>query len=179
MTRKDREAAVETLSKNLKEAESLFLTHYQGLTVAELDDLRSKLAPLGGEYRVVKNTLTKRALDSLGLSEFAQNFEGPSGLVIERGDPIPVAKVLSQFMEEHEKLQIRAGYLSGQVLTAKQIRELAKVPPKPVLLQRMVSSLHSPLYRLVRTLNEPICSLVRVLQSFAQKKEAEDPKPAS
>jgi len=169
----ERQEFVKTLTKDLEGVDALILTEYKGLKVQELDELRAKLRHIKGEYRIVKNTLTKIALKNMGLEEFAGFFEGPSALVIERGDPAAIAKVLVGFAKEHENLKLRAGILEGRILSDKEIVELAKLPGRTALICKFIGTLQAPLYNLAYVLSAPLNSLVRAFQAVVDKKGKE------
>ncbi|MBI3292361.1 MAG: 50S ribosomal protein L10 [Elusimicrobia bacterium] len=169
MPKAEKEAAVQTLVEKLKQATSVFITDYQGLKMAELDELRAKLRPLQGEYHVVKNSLTRRAFGAVGWDTCVPQVEGPTALVIDRSDPIAAAKIGIEFAKEHERLKLRAGWVEGRLLTSGEVKTLAALPSRPVLLSRCVQMMASPLYRFATALETPLRQLVLVLQQIAQQ----------
>jgi large subunit ribosomal protein L10 len=101
MPNKEKETLVQDLTEKIKKNNGMVLTEYQGLTVAEISELRAKLRPVKCEYKVIKNTLSKIALKNAGLESFAKYFSGPTAVAIENGDPVSAAKVLIDFSKEH------------------------------------------------------------------------------
>jgi large subunit ribosomal protein L10 len=178
-TRKQREETVATLTEDFKDVNGLVVAEYAGVKTPELNELRAQLRPLKGECHIVKNTLTKIALKNKGLEDFGQYFEGMSALVLQRGDAVETTKVLVNFQKQHENLKIRAGYLNGQVLQAGQIKALAALPSRPVLLAQLLGNLQSPLSKFQGVMSAPLRYLASALDQVAKKKEKEAPAPAS
>jgi large subunit ribosomal protein L10 len=171
MLKKEKETLVQELTEKIKNNQGIVVTEYQGLTVAEISELRAKLRPLKCEYKVVKNTLSKRALKSAGLEDFAVQFEGPTAIAIENGDPVNTAKVLIDFSKEHAKLKLKAGMLGNKVLTEKDIKALAALPSKEVLIGNLLRALQSPMSGLVNVLQGNIRNVVYVLEAVRKQKE--------
>lgn len=144
--RPEKEAAVAELEKRLEEAEGVFVTEYRGLTVAELAALRSSLRENSADFKVVRNTLTKIALERTGKQELAHFFEGPTALAFYSGDAVPVAKALREFAQQHPSLVIKGGTLASKVLVAEDVERLAKIEPREVLLSKAAGAVKGPLY---------------------------------
>lgn len=170
--RKDREAAVATLTKDLEGVQGLVVAGYDGVKTPELNELREKLRAQKGECRIVKNTLAKIALKNRGVEKFQDYFDGQSALVIYRGDAAATTKVLVDFEKAHENWKIRAGYLDGQVMPLKDLRVFAALPSKPVLLAKLLGALQAPLSRFQGVMQAPLRYLVNSLDQVAKKKEA-------
>jgi large subunit ribosomal protein L10 len=169
---------VKALEAKLKEFPNLLLTGYQGLTTPELAGLRAKLAPLGSEYSVVKNTLTRIALKNAGLEDFAKFFTGPTALAFQKGDPAQLSKAVVEYAKGSEKLKILAGWLDGKLLTEAEIKKLATLPSREVLLTMLAVSLNSPMQKLAVVLNAPTQKLAQLLSALAAKKAKEAPAAA-
>lgn len=169
---------VKALEDKIKAFPNLVLTTYQGLTTPELNDLRGKLKPLNSEYNVVKNTLTSIALKNIGLEEFAKHFTGPTAVAFQKGDPIALSKAIVDFAKTSEKFKIVAGYLDGKLLTDKEIRILASLPSREVLLAKIAIMLNTPMQRIAAVLNAPLQKLAGVLKALEQQK-AQAPAPAA
>ena len=178
MPNKKNVESVKSLEEKLKDAPNLVVTNYQGLSTPELNDLRAKLKPLNCEYGVVKNTLTRIALKNIGLEDFAKHFTGPTAVAFQKGDPGGLSKIIVDFAKTNEKLKIIAGYLSGKVLTEKEIRTLATLPSREVLIARIAVMLNQPIQRIAMVLNAPIQKLALALKALEQQKSKEAPKPA-
>lgn len=172
-TRKDREETVATLTKDFEDIQGLVVAAYTAVKTPELNELRAKLKPLQSECRIVKNTLTRIALKNRGIEGFGDFFEGQSALIIQKGDAIAATKVLVDFEKAHENLKLRAGYLDGKVLQSKELKALAALPPKKVLLAMLLGNLQSPLQKLHGVLTGNLRYLASALDQIAKKKEAQ------
>jgi large subunit ribosomal protein L10 len=170
MQRKEKELTVEELKDKIKNNSGVVLTEYQGLTVAEISELRAKLRPLKCEYTVVKNTLSKIALKNIGLEEFTKNFNGPTAIAIGTSDPVAPAKVIIDFSKDHAKLKLKGGLLGVKMLSIDEVKALASLPSKQVLLAKMVGTMKAPLYGLVNVLQGNIRNLVYVLEAVRKQK---------
>jgi len=164
--------AVSRLEEDIRGAVSLLLTDYRGLNVSEISDLRRKLRESGAEYKVVKNTLFKRAAAQASEINLDELLEGPTAVAFVHHDPVVVAKALTDFMKDHKTLSLKGGYVEGQLYAADQIEQLSKIPPRPVLYARMLGCMQSPMSNLVGTLQGVVSSLVYTLQAAAEKKAA-------
>ncbi len=172
MPSKENIEAIKKLEEKLKEHPNLVVTIYQGLKTPELNDLRSKLRPLGCEYSVVKNSLTQIALKNIGLESFAKYFSGPTAVAFQKGDPATISKTMVEFAKSNEKFKIVAAYLSGEILDEKQIKVLATLPSKQVLLTKIAIVLNQPIQQIATVLNAPIQKLAIVLKALEQKNAA-------
>lgn len=167
-----KEEAVHELRDRLAESQNLFFTDFQGLTVEEITNLRGKLRKDGNSYAVVKNTLFKIAAGEELAGKVQQFLAGPTGIVFAGSDPVAPAKAIKEFADESKKLGIKAAYIDGQLVDAKQVNALAALPPKAELIARLVGTLASPLRGLVTVLSGNQSGLVRVLNSIREQKEA-------
>jgi large subunit ribosomal protein L10 len=170
-TRKQREETVATLTKDFEDIQGLVVAEYVGVKTPELNELRAKLRPLKSECRIVKNTLTKIALKNRGIDGFGDFFEGQSALVIQKGDAIATTKVLVEFTKAHENLKLRAGYMDGKIFQQADLKALAALPSKPVLLAQLLGTLQAPLYNLQGALTGSMRYLANALDQVAKKKE--------
>ena len=167
-----KEAAVKELRDRLAESPNLFLTDFQGLTVEEITKLRGELRKDGSTYTVVKNTLFKIAAGEDLAKQLDEFLAGPTGIVFAGADPVAPAKAIKQFSDEAKKLGIKAAYIDGKFVDAKQVAVLASLPPKIELIARLVGSLASPMRGLVTVLQGNQSGLVRVLTKVREQKEA-------
>ena len=163
---------VEVMTEKIKAAKSAYITEYRGLTVAEITELRNKLREAGAEYKVIKNRLTKIALGNTGLAAFQEHFRGPVAMAFANVDPVKPAKTLVDFAKGHDKLVIKAGFMGTSALSLNQIKALANLPSREVLLGKLVGNMSSPIYGFLRVLQGPIYGLVNVLDQIKKKKEA-------
>jgi large subunit ribosomal protein L10 len=164
-----KESAVSELSEKLAGAKNLFLTDYSGLTVAEITRLRGELRKDGNTYSVVKNTLFRIAAGDLA-AQLEQFLAGPTGIVFAGADPVAPAKALKTFSDTVKKVGVKAAYIDGQVVDAKQVEKLAKLPPKIELIANLVGSLANPIRGLVTVLSGNQSGLVRVLDRIREQK---------
>src|SRR6266540_6533680 len=135
MKKSDKERVVAELADRLKSSESLIVADYRGLTMPQIDDLRSKLLEHGARFRVVKNTLTRRAAEEAGVDSLLALLDGPTAIAFleSDGDPVAVAKALSDAARETRVLAVRGGILEGRPMEPTEVESLAKLPPLDVL----------------------------------------------
>jgi large subunit ribosomal protein L10 len=164
-----KEASVAELAEKLAAAKSLFLTDYAGLTVAEITKLRGELRKDGNTYAVVKNTLFKIAAGDLA-ARLETFLAGPTGIVFAGVDPVAPAKALKTFSDTVKRIAVKAAYIDGQIVDAKQVDQLAKLPPKIELIANLVGTLANPLRGLVTVLSGNQSGLVRVLDRIREQK---------
>ena len=150
----------------------MFLTDFQGLTVEEITNLRGELRKDGSTYAVVKNTLFKIAAGDDLAKALDSYLAGPTGIVFAGTDPVAPAKAISKFADDSKKLGIKAAYIDGQLVDAKQVAVLASLPPKIELIARLVGTLASPMRGLVTVLQGNQSGLVRALNAIREQKEA-------
>ena len=160
------------LVEKLKSASAGVLVDYRGLTVEEDTQLRRKLREAGVEYAVVKNTLTRFASNEVGYGEFDPVLHGPTALALSFTDVVAPAKVLVEYAKENDKLEIKAGFIEGKVVSLDEIKALADLPSKDVLVAKLLCSMSSPLQGFVNVLNGNVSGLARVLNAYAEKKAA-------
>ena len=171
MARPDKEAAVKELEEEFSKAKSMVMTDYIGLDVAEMTELRDKLRDAGVDYKVVKNTLAKIAAKNSDLSEINDFFRGPTAIAFGIEDVVSPAKILDEFAEDHEVLEIKGGYLNGQVISKEKVESLAKIPSREELLAKAFSSMKAPISGLVNVLSGNMRNLVSVLSQIKDQKE--------
>ena len=162
---------VERLRARLSGVKTAVLTHYRGLTVQQLSDLRRQLKPAAAEYKVLKNRLAHLAIQGSPLDRLGPHLKGPTGLVISKQDPVALAKVLQAFVKTNPLLQIKLGYVDGRLLQAPELRAMAELPPREVLLGQLVGAFRAPVVRLVGTLDGMLRSLVSMLDQVRAKRE--------
>jgi large subunit ribosomal protein L10 len=167
-----KETAVQELRDRLAGSQNLFLTDFQGLTVEEITKLRGELRKDGSTYAVVKNTLFKIAAGEDIAKQLDAYLAGPTGIVFAGTDPVAPAKAIKQFADDSKKLGIKAAYIDGVLVDAKQVNVLASLPPKIELIAKLVGTLANPLRGLVTVLSGNQSGLVRVLNSIREQKEA-------
>jgi large subunit ribosomal protein L10 len=177
MVRPDKAAAVAELTQAFRDSSAAVLTEYRGLTVAELKELRRSLSG-NATYIVVKNTLTKIAARDAGIEMFESLLEGPSAIAFVSGDAVEVAKGLRSFGREHPHLIVKAGILDGKPLTADEIRRLADLESREVLLAKFAGGLLAPAQQLATVLAASMGQLARLFGAL-EAKLASDPSLAT
>jgi large subunit ribosomal protein L10 len=172
MLRSDKERVVGELTERLRATETLLVADYRGLSVTEIDGLRTQLLQHGAHFRVVKNTLTRRAAEEAGAESLLALLDGPTAIAFleSDGDPVAVAKDLSDVARTGRVLVIRGGILDGTAVTAEQIEELAKLPPAEVLRGQLVGALTGPL-QIVGLFAAPMRDFVGVLDARIRQLE--------
>ena len=141
-----KQAIVADLAEQLKNSPAGVVVNYQGITVDADTKMRKALREAGVKYMVMKNSLTGRACDEVGMSDMKQYLTGMTAIAIGTNDPVAPAKVLKEYAEKIESFQILAGYLDGAVVDAEAVNKLADIPSKEVLLAKLLGSIKSPLY---------------------------------
>ncbi|EDS76461.1 50S ribosomal protein L10 [Clostridium novyi A str. 4552] len=148
-----KEAKVQEIREKLEKAQSVVLSSYQGLNVEEDTELRKQLREAGVEYKVYKNTLVTLAAKELGMDGIVEYLEGPVSLAIGYEDATAPARILNDFAKDHKKLELKAGVVEGEVFDQAAIKELATIPPKEVLIAKLLGSLKAPMSNFVYLLN--------------------------
>lgn len=151
----------------------MVFTDYRGLTVAELSDLRSLLREGNFEYRVVKNTLAKIASDGTSVSAVRDSFKGPVGIAISYDDPVSSVKKILEYSKKNDKLKVGIGLIEGSVCASEELKAVADLPPKNVLLSMMAGGFKSPLNKLAWLLNATLSSLVNAMEALKNKRSSE------
>ena len=166
MARPDKVAKVEEVREDLDGAAATLLTHYRGLSVTELAELRAKLRETNAEMKVVKNTLTKRAAHAAGIEGLDDLLEGPTSLVLCAEDPVGPAKALKAFAKDHPELVLRGGYLDGEVLDAEEALKLADLASREELLAKLAGLMEGALSGTARLLQAATEKQARLLQAL-------------
>jgi len=172
--RKEQKAEqVELLAEKLKKAKVAILTDYRGLTVSQLQDLRARLRTGDVEYRVVKNTLTRRAAEAAGVPALQKELEGPVAIAFGYDDLATPAKLINDFVRTTRlKLDVKGGLVEGRVFSPDQVKQLADLPSREVLLAQLLGTLQSPVGQLVAIMQTPHQQLLGVLNAYKTKLEA-------
>ena len=147
-----KQAAVAELAELLRNSPAGVLVNYQGITVDADTKLRKALRESGVKYMVVKNSLTGRACDEVGLGDMKQYLSGMTAIAVSENDPIAPAKIIKEYAEKVESFEILAGYLDGAVIDEKTVLELANTPSREQLIAKFLGSIQSPLYGLAYAL---------------------------
>nr|WP_096181027.1 50S ribosomal protein L10 [Effusibacillus lacus] len=143
--REEKAQLVQEISQKLRDSKSTIVTDYRGLTVAEVTELRKKLREAGIEYKVLKNTMTRRATAEVGLSELDQHLTGPTAIAFSYDDVVAPAKILNDFAKTHKALELKAGVVEGRVVGLEEVKALAELPSREGLLSMLLSVLQAPM----------------------------------
>ncbi|MCL6599324.1 50S ribosomal protein L10 [Alicyclobacillus macrosporangiidus] len=142
--REEKEQLVAEIADRLSRSKATIITDYRGLNVAEVTELRKQLREAGVEYRVLKNTLTRRAAAQAQVSGIEEYLTGPSAIAFGFEDPVAPAKVLFDFAKKHKALELKGGVVEGRVVSAKEVEALANLPSREGLLSMLLSVLQAP-----------------------------------
>ena len=172
MQRSEKERLVAELTERLKATETMIVADYRGLSVTEIDELRTKLLEHGARFSVVKNTLTKRAAESAGVDALLALLEGPTAIAFLEtdGDPVAVAKALDD-ASKSEVLVIKGGLLDGAEIAADDVKRLAKLPPTDTLRAQLVGALAGSLTTVVGLFAAPMRDIVGVIDARIRQLE--------
>jgi large subunit ribosomal protein L10 len=191
MQRSDKERMVAELTERLKSSETVIVADYRGLTMPQIDELRTRLIEAGARFHVVKNTLTRRAAEEAGADALLALLDGPTALAFieSGGDPVAVAKALGDAAKSTQVLEIRGGVLEGKAMSAEQVADLAKLPPLDVLRGQVMGAIVAPLTTVVGLFNAPLRDLVGLIDARIEQLggsadaeppgEQEEPEPAA
>lgn len=173
MNRAEKVENVEALQSDFARASVTVLAEYRGLTALQMNRVRKAVREASGSCRVSKNRLAKRAVAGSGNAAVAPALTGPTALLMGFSDPVAMAKVAIKLSEEFPKLEIKGALLEGQLLPAAEVKALAELPPREVLLGQLLGLLQAPASQLLRTLNEPAAQLARLVGALEKKRSEE------
>jgi large subunit ribosomal protein L10 len=173
MARPEKVAVVEEIKEKLESAEAVFITEYRGLTVGQQQELRRSLTKADAEYKVFKMSLARRAAEESGLNELLVWLEGPTAIAFSTGDPVPTAKSLKEFSDSNDRLVIKGGLLAGATLDAAEVRRLADIEPREVLLAKLAGAMSAPMSKLAGLMQAVLRQPVTAMQQLLEKKEQE------
>ncbi|MEP7334746.1 MAG: 50S ribosomal protein L10 [Actinomycetota bacterium] len=179
LQKEDKQKVVADLTDRLKSSETLIVADYRGLTMPQIDDLRSELLKHGAKFTVVKNTLTRRAAEAAGADALLALLEGPTAIAFLEadGDPVAVAKAIGATSRETKVLAVRGGILDGRPITADDIESLAKLPPLDQLRSQVLGAIAAPLYAIVGLFNAPLQNLVGLIDARIEQLGGETAAP--
>jgi large subunit ribosomal protein L10 len=180
MLRQEKERIVSELAERLKGSQNLLIADYRGLTMPEIDELRTKLLETGARFSVVKNTLTRLAAEQAGVKELLELIDGPTAIAFidAEGDPAAAAKILNDTARAHDVLVIRGGLLEGDTVTDVEVKRLATLPPADVLRAQFAGAVAAPLTTIVGLFTAPLRDLVNVLDArITQLQEQGETEP--
>jgi large subunit ribosomal protein L10 len=170
MARAEKIAKVEEIRQDFLTHQVIFFTDFSGLKVKEINSLRFTLRDAGAEYHVLKNTLTLLAIEGTDYEPAARFIEGPVAAAFTSGDPMAVAKELVTFARTNDALKIKGGFMEGSLLEAADVRGLAVLPSRDVMLARVAGTFKAPISNLYNVLSNPCRKLVYALRAVADLK---------
>jgi len=170
VTRADKETELQELEAAFRQADSAILVDYKGVTVPQVTELRRQIRAAGATYRVVKNTLAKRAAAGTSFEAFSASFKVTTAVVYTGKDPVAMAKALTTFVKATPTLSIKAALVAGKAVTPAAVDDLASLPGKPELYAKLLFVLQAPMQQLVTVLSAVPRDLVNVLAAAERKR---------
>lgn len=170
-SRVSKDIIIREIEKELKAKPTFFVTQHGGVSAVAIDKLRSKLRGVNSRYMVVKKSLSRKALERVNLKQLGENMDGACGIAFTAGDVVASSKVLVEFAKENEAFKIHQGYMNGQAMAADQVKILATLPSREVLLSKLLGGMQAPVSRFVGVLSGTLRQVVTVLDAIAKKKQ--------
>ena len=179
MLKQEKERVVADLVERLRASDTLIVADYRGLTMPEIDGVRTEVLKHGARFTVVKNTLTKRAAEEAGVPELVELLDGPTAIAfVGDGDMVGVAKALSDTARQTKILTVRGGILQGKPMSADQVRDLASLPPAEVLRGQVLGAIVAPLNAIAGLINAPLQNLVGLIDARIEQLGGEEAEAA-
>lgn len=169
MQKSEKQQIIDQLQEVFQKNSAVLLLDFTGLNVADETELRGQVGEVG-RYQVVKNTLALRAAENTAVADLREHFQGPTAIAYSEGDPVGLAKTLTDFLKKHPNMTFKAGVVDNQAIDADQVKQLADMPSREELLSKLVYLLQSPLTRLATALQSPVRSLAGVLAQIEKTK---------
>ena len=169
LTKERKNQLVDQYVDLMKRSEGAFFTEYSGMNMKQIDELRGKVREAGGEFHIVKNTLSKVAFKSAGMMIKDELFDGSTAIVFAFKDAAGMAKIVSDYSRSVEFVKVKGGYLGKNAISAAQVIALSDLPPLPVVRSQLMGTFLAPASKLVRTLAEPARSMAAVLKAYADR----------
>lgn len=173
MKKSEKEQIVADVRDKISRAKGMFFTDYSGITVEQATELRREFRKSGIDYKVVKNTLVRKALESVtGYDAVYKSLEGPTGIAFSYDDPVTPAKIIKKFHDRSEKLSCKVCVIDKQVFDGMKLEELSKLPSRAEIVASIVGSLQAPVAGIVGSINAVMRDLVAVVGAIEKKKAA-------
>jgi len=163
---------VKEIVEKFQSAQSVVLVDYRGLNVEELDEFRSIARKESVDYKVYKNTMMRFAAKETGNEGLMEHLTGPTAVAFSNEDPVAAAKIVMEFSKKHKAMEVKGGLVGGKIISAEEIKDLADLPPKEVLVAKVLGGLNAPIAGFVGVLQANISGLARVLNQVQEQKEA-------
>jgi large subunit ribosomal protein L10 len=174
MLKREKERVVADLVERLRASDTLIVADYRGLSMPEIDGVRTEILKHGARFTVVKNTLTKRAAEEAGIPELIELLDGPTAIAfVGDGDMVGVAKALSDTARQTRILSVRGGILQGKPMSADQVKDLASLPPADVLRGQVLGAIVAPLNAIAGLINAPLQNLVGLIDARIEQLESQ------
>ncbi|MBI5409107.1 MAG: 50S ribosomal protein L10 [Nitrospirae bacterium] len=170
LKKEEKVQAVSELQDKFRKAKGIVFTDYRGLNVEEITGLRTSLRSAALEFKVVKNTLAKRAAAGTPVEAAKDSFSGPVGIAIGYDDPVLLVKKVLEYNKTNEKLQIKGGIIEGGVCSLDALKTISELPPREVLLSMLAGTLQAPMSKLARLLNATLAQFVYAMEALKNKK---------
>lgn len=171
MKREEKAQLISELHENFTKAKAVIFTDFSGLKVEEINNLRRRMKASSLDYMVIKNTLARRASEGTGLEIVKDKFKGPLGIAISLNDALAVTKSLKEYLKEKVKLKIKFGVIEGRFVEPDEIRAIADLPAKEVMLSSLLSGLQSPTRKLAGLLYQLVARFGYALEAVKNKKQ--------
>ena len=169
MDRREKEQVVSDLHKRVEQFKAVVLTNYRGLNVGQMTQLRRRLREEKISYNVVKNTMMKLASKGTDLEKLVDYFEGPTAVAIAYGDPIPLAKILTEFQKTLPALEIKAVLVEGKVIPPFEVKSLAFMPPREVIFAQVLGGIQTPAGQLAGTILSAVQQVLGAIHARADQ----------
>lgn len=163
---------VKEIADKMEKAQSMVLVDYRGLNVEELTEFRSIARKASVDYKVYKNTMMRFAAKETGNEGLLDYLVGPTAVAFSNEDPVAAAKIITEFAKKHKAMEVKAGMVSGKVISIEEVRDLAELPPKEVLVAKVLGGFNAPITNFVGVLQANLSGLARALDQIRVQKEA-------
>jgi large subunit ribosomal protein L10 len=172
VSKERKEETLATYAEWLKKSQAVILVEYTGAKMKDLDGIRAKIREAGGEFHILKNTLARRAFADSGMDLPKDFLVKSTAVSFAFTDPASTAKALTEATKGKDFVKVKGGFMSGQALSAAQVKSLSDMPPLPVVRAQLLGVLQAPAGKLVRTIAEPARGLAAVIKAFSERATA-------